>query len=237
MLLLVRLMKKKIGILVLGALMIGLGWMVSGSFERAITVSGSNDLAGITIVIDAGHGGVDPGSSRGNVVEDEINLSIAKKLERILKEAGAEVIMIRDEDEDLSQEGASSKKQSDLKARVEIMNQENVTFFISLHGNISLDTTVKGAQVYYQSDHEQSQILAECVQQALKNTTSSKFIIKKGDYYILNNTKNFGILVEYGFLSNAEEREKLKDQKYQDTIAYNIYEGIIEYLKKIKINL
>ena len=219
------------------AAVLSIGWMISKSFERAITVFSSNDLAGITVVIDAGHGGVDPGSSRGNVIEDEINLSIAKLLERILKEAGAEVIMIRDEDEDLSQEGASSKKQSDLKARVEIMNQKNVTFFISLHGNISLDSSVKGAQVYYQNENQQSELLAECIQQALKKTTASKFIIKKGDYYILNNTVNPGILVEYGFLSNANERERLKDPKYQENIAYNIYEGILDYLKKIKINL
>ncbi len=233
----VRKMKKKVMISAVIAVMLGLGFVAASSFEKAITVFSNHDLVGITVVIDAGHGGVDPGSSRGNVIEDEINLSIAKLLEKILKESGAEVIMIRDEDEDLSEQGASSKKQSDLKARVEIMNQENVTFFISLHGNISLDTKVKGAQVYYQSGNEPSRILAECVQQALKSTTSSKFIIKKGDYYILNNTSNPGILVEYGFLSNAAEREKLKDAKYQEAIAYNIYEGILEYLKKIKINL
>lgn len=228
-------MKKKIVLLAIAGIFI-LCYSIKDSFEKAITVFNNNDLVGITVVIDAGHGGVDPGSSRANVIEDEINLSIAKKLERILKEAGAEVIMIRDEDEDLAEEGASSKKQSDLQARVEIMNQEKVTFFISLHGNISLDNRVHGAQVYYQSDNEQSMIIAECVQQALKQTTSSKFIIKKGDYYILNNTVNPGILVEYGFLSNAEEREKLKSEQYQEKIAYNIYEGIEAYLKKIKIN-
>lgn len=228
-------MKKKIVVLLVFFALALISVVAAKPFEKAVSVFKDTPLAGMTIVIDAGHGGVDPGSSRGNAIEEEINLSIAKKLQKILGDAGAQVIMVRDEDEDLSEEGADSKKQSDLKARVEIMNQENVTFFISLHGNINLDSSVKGAQVYYQTDNEHSKIIAECVQQELKTVTSSKFIIKKGDYYILNNTVNPGILVEYGFLSNAEERERLQDEKYQEKIAAAIFTGIEEYLKKIKI--
>lgn len=99
--------------------------------------------------------------------EDEINLKTAKKLQRLLEGAGAEVIMIREEDVDLAPADAKNVKREDLKRRVEIMNQPQVTLFVSIHCNISLDSRVHGAEVYYQQGNENSHQLAAAVLERL----------------------------------------------------------------------
>lgn len=199
--------------------------------NRAIALMGAQRLKGTVIVIDPGHGGKDPGARAGSVDEDILNLQISLKLKEILKAAGAEVIMTRDDDYDLAPEGADNIKRADMKERAAVLDQENVTLFISVHGNISLDTSVSGAEVYYRAEDDNSQYLAECILNRLKEVTGSRFQVKKGDFYLLNNTSTLGVLVEVGFLSNAADLKKLQDDKYQEELAYGIFEGINDFLK------
>lgn len=223
-------MKKK---LVLMGIVLGLVCtvLVGKAIAKAVHVMSSPNLNGMRIVIDAGHGGKDPGARVKAIDEDEINLKTAKKLKALLEAAGAEVIMIREDDVDLASENAKSVKREDLKRRVEIMNQPGNTLFISIHGNISLDSRVKGAEVYYQNDKESSHQLAATILSRLKVVTHSKFLPKRGDIYILNNTDTIGVLVEIGFLSNPEDLAKMQKDEYLNEVAYGIYQGIDDFVK------
>lgn len=192
---------------------------------------GNASLNGMKIVLDAGHGGKDPGARAAGIDEDEINLKAALKLKTLLESAGAEVIMIRETDVDLASEGAASVKREDLKKRVEIMNQPGVTMFISIHCNISLDRRVHGSEVYYQSQNEASHQLAAAVQGRLKTVTHSKLLPKTGDIYILKQTSTLGILAEIGFLSNSDDLAHLQKDEYLDEIVYAIYQGVDDFVK------
>ena len=190
-------------------------------------------LNSVTIIIDAGHGGYDPGATVDQLNEADINLSIAKKLEAILIASGANVIMTRDSDIDLAENRDGSIKRADMKKRTSILSDERASFFISLHGNMSADSSCHGSQVYFQKSNLNSKDLANSIQDSLKDTTKSKYIPVSGDFYVLNESDNIGVLIEYGFLSNSEERSKLQDETYQESLAYSIYLGINNFLKKL----
>lgn len=188
---------------------------------------------GLVIVIDPGHGGNDPGARTKEIDEDILNLQISLKLKEKLQEMGASVILTRDDDYDLAQADASNIKRSDMQERAKILNQDNVTLFLSIHGNISLDKKCSGAVVYYRIDDENSKQLAQCIMDELKETTSSRYQIKKGDFYLLNNTNTLGVLIETGFLSNSQDLKKLQQPDYQEKLAKSILNGIFQFLKPI----
>lgn len=233
MLIVVRIMKKKLIVLVICFVYFFLS-LLTPAFSKALTVMSKQDLLGMVIAIDAGHGGHDPGAKGGNIFESELNLKVAKKLKHVLENAGAKIIMIRNEDIDLSKEGVRNIKRSDLSQRVEILDSPNITFFISLHGNISLDHRVKGSEAYYQEHNPASHELANNIQGFLRVVTSSKLQPKEGNYYILNQTKNLGVIIEYGFLSNDEDQKKLKQDKYLEDIVYAIYQGIALFTQNLQ---
>ena len=181
------------------------------------------------IALEDGHGGIDAGAKSGKYKEDEINLSIAKKTKVLLENAGAKVIMTRDGDYDLASKDAKVRKKEDMKKRMEIVNQEDVDLFISIHLNAYPNPNVKGAQAFYQKDNEVARTFAQIMQKHLKILTGTKMTCKQGDYYILNNAKKIGVLVECGFLSNAQDRALLIQEDYQKKLAKTLYEGISEY--------
>ena len=185
------------------------------------------------IVIDAGHGGNDPGARISGQDEDEINLDLVLKLADYLERAGAEVRLTRAEDVDLSDEGVSNIKRSDLQHRAEILNQDDVTLFISIHCNTSGDQRCQGSQVYYRINDAVSKKLADDIQMNLKQITGSKYIPASGDFYLLNETFNLGVLVEVGFLTNAQDFEQLKKDNYREDLAFGIYKGISQFLEKL----
>ena len=177
------------------------------------------------VVIDPGHGGMDQGASRDGVYEEDINFQVALYLKQLLEANDITVVMTRTTDVDLANDTSDNRKREDLKQRVSIMDTANV--FVSIHMNISDDIRVVGSQVFYGS--EQSLVLADMIQDELKKLNQSKFHSKKGDYYILNQTKAIGVIVECGFLSNVNERKRLQDTKYQEQLAYAICKGILAY--------
>lgn len=200
-------------------------------------------LGGITVVIDAGHGGEDGGASFEDVVESELNLSIAKRVERILKRMGAEVIMTRSTNGDALSEHAPKeqfsslreRKREDLFLREEIVNESDASIFISIHANAIPNAKWRGAQVFYHKNgHEQSKYLAEAVQLALReglqNTDREALAIEK--VYLLKKLELPSILVETGFISNPEERSLLMNVKYQEQLAGAIVRGIEVYFNQ-----
>jgi len=179
------------------------------------------------IVLDAGHGGWDPGMVSGKVEEKHINLSILKKLQTFLEQAGATVIVTRLEDK-----GLSSSKSGDMNARRVIANSSHADIFISIHQNSFASGNVKGAQVFFFNESDNSEKLAVAVQAKIKEfaDANNKFKAKPNkNYYVLKQTAMPAILVECGFLTNYSERQKLTSDEYQEKIAWAIYLGVVEY--------
>lgn len=188
-----------------------------------------------TIVIDAGHGGMDGGATSGDTLEKNINLSIAKYLESYLKQSGANVVMTRESDMELGEnkEGVKNKKREDLKERKSIVNKTAPDVFVSIHQNFFGESKYKGAQVFYETNNINSIKLAQIVQNSMISNldkSNTRQVAKIPDNKILfQDLKVPAILVECGFLSNKEEAELLKTKEYQQKVAYSIYVGISQY--------
>lgn len=190
---------------------------------------------GKIVVIDPGHGGADPGKIGINdSLEKDINLQISKKLGAYLRGNGYTVIFTRTTDCMLGDAGASNKKTADLNARIDIMEQQQVDFVISIHQNSYPDQQVHGAQCFYYHQSAEGKALAEYLQKALVKISDpeNKRLAKANDnYYILKNSSCPVVIVECGFLSNPEEAELLTTDSYQNKIALSIATGIDSYLR------
>lgn len=186
----------------------------------------------VVVVIDAGHGGNDPGKvGVSNVLEKDVNLSIALILKDKLEEKGFQVILTRENDESLATSGATNKKSSDMNNRIEIINGVKADCLISIHQNSYSSSSVKGAQVFYHGTSAESRELAEAIQKSLiENVDSNNHRKAKegSDYFILRKSVCPGVIVECGFLSCPEETAKLVDEGYQNKLADAIVEGICE---------
>lgn len=187
----------------------------------------------ICIVIDAGHGGADPGKVGVNdQLEKDINLKIAQKLKQFLQSEGIKVVMTREGEEGLYDEGASNKKVQDMKRRLEVIESADPVLVVSIHQNSYHEEYVKGAQVFYYTTSEKSRLLAETLQEQLRLFDPENKREAKGNdsYFLLKKTAKPIVIVECGFLSNREEAENLTSSAYQEKMAWNIYMGIMKYL-------
>lgn len=184
----------------------------------------------LIVVIDAGHGGDDPGKvSRDGIKEKDVNLEIAYCLKAQLQARGATVIMTREGDDCLATSGATNKKNSDMHNRVSLINASEADYLISIHQNSYTDASVSGPQVFYHGDSEASKELAKQVQDNLIEALSpSKIRESKAEnsYYILKNSTCPGVIVECGFLSCPEECAKLQEADYQQAIARAIARAV-----------
>lgn len=194
----------------------------------------SAEKTGFCVVIDAGHGGKDPGKIGINgVLEKEINLLIAEKLKKYLEANDVTVVMTRESDEGLYDAEASNKKVQDMKRRIAIIDETAPQITVSIHQNSYPEEYVHGAQVFFYTGSKEGQELAESVQRQLveKADPENKRQVKANDsYYLLKKTGVPIIIVECGFLSNAAEAEKLCEDEYQEELAWAIHMGILQYL-------
>jgi len=186
----------------------------------------------ITIVIDAGHGGIDPGKvGVNNALEKDINLAIALKLERNLKEHGVNVIMTRTDDNGLYKESDSNKKVCDMKKRLSIIEDAKPDLAVSIHQNSYPDQSVSGVQVFYYRDSVKSKSAAEILQtQLIKSLKPEKERTAKDNnsYYLLKKTSVPIVIVECAFMSNPTEADLLIREDYQEKVAWAIYMGIMQ---------
>lgn len=191
----------------------------------------------ITIVIDPGHGGRDPGKiGINNALEKDINLSIALKLRDLLEENGIQVIMTREDDAGLYDENAGNKKRADLQKRVDIINNSGALFAISIHQNSFPQESIKGAQVFYHSESKEGKKLAEIIQAQLKETIADgnhRQAKANNTYYMLSKTTCPLVIVECGFLSNRREAELLLNEEYQDKMAWGIHLAVMKYINNL----
>ena len=192
-------------------------------------VSASNltfPLLGKTIYLDAGHGGVDNGATVNNVKEKDLNLQIVYKLKETLTSAGATVLLTR-KDNDISNPNALYRKKSDFDNRIKLINNSNADLYISIHQNIYQNKKYSGPQVFYVKDNQK---LAEIIQNTLNKYLNTKRKVKTiNNTYMYKLLKKKGILIECGFISNDNERYKLKTEEYQLKLSKIITEGIITY--------
>ncbi len=196
-------------------------------------------LAGKTVLIDAGHGGIDAGAV-GWVLgtrEDELNLAIAQKLQKLLEEAGVTVQMTRENDGGLYDEDTASgeQKRQDMQRRAQMIRESNADYVISIHMNCFTSSDAFGAQVLYQTGSEDGQILAEIIQQEFLTglDDGNRRVAASGDYMVLRNANVPAVLIECGFLSNEREEALLCDETYQQRIAWHIYCGLMRYAASV----
>ena len=166
----------------------------------------------ICIVVDAGHGGSDPGKVGINgALEKDINLSIALKLKDLLEQREISVVLTRDSDAGLSPADATNKKAADMQKRCQIIADANPAFTVSIHQNSYTTEDIKGAQVFYYGQSENGKCLADVLQEHLisevdpQNTRVAK---ANESYYLLKKTPTPTVIVECGFLSNQPERSR-----------------------------
>lgn len=190
------------------------------------------------IIIDAGHGGMDGGAiGVDGQIEKDINLSIALKLDTILRSYGFDTVLTRDSDISIHNDDAKTVKQqktSDLKNRLKLLEDTANGILISIHQNKYTQGSAKGTQVFYGRNCPESEELAEMLQKTItgylqpENTRA----IKQGtkDIYILYKASKPAVMVECGFLSNAQEASRLTDEDYQKQLAFSIAIALVNCL-------
>ncbi len=182
------------------------------------------------IILDAGHGGWDPGMvGEKTILEKDLNLKIAEKLQHYLELGGAIVINTRTIDEALG-----DRKRSDMLARKEIANSLGADLLISIHQNSYTDEDIRGAQVFYFNKSESGKLLAQSIQNEIKEFIQPNNKRKpKADasYYMLTRSEVPSVIIECGFLSNPDERKNLADDEYQEKMAWSIYKGMISFFE------
>lgn len=197
----------------------------------AISVPATNR----TIIIDAGHGGEDPGAiGSSGVYEKDINLNIALKLQQFIEQNGGIVLMSRVDDADMQ-----GSKSNDMRLRKKLREENESDVFISIHLNSYPSESCKGAQTFYAND-ENSKLLAEKIQKNMVNMldeNNARVAKKLTNVYLLKNVNIPSVIVECGFLSNSREEKLLQDEKYQSKIAMAIFMGINEYFGYNNSNL
>ena len=206
--------------------------------QKSILTASTNLEFSKTVILDAGHGGFDGGAvASDGTVEKDINLNITLMIAKFLKQNGFTVIMTRENDvstDDVETDKIATRKKSDLKNRLDLMDDYKDAIFVSVHLNKFTTSAANGSQVFY-SKSEKSKLLGECIQKSIvshiqpENTRVNKQATSST--YLLYNATIPTVLVECGFLSNKAELEKLKTEDYQKQMAFCIYCGILEYFK------
>lgn len=190
------------------------------------------DTKQLTVVIDAGHGGIDGGvvGKTTGVKESTLNLSIAKKLAEEFALRNFIVVMTRTTDEGLYGTTAKGHKVRDMEARKKIIVGAKPDIVISIHQNSFPSSSVKGPHVFYDFGNEKGQQLAAYVQETLNAFTSNSHVCKTGDYFMLKCSDSPSIIVECGFLSNREEEARLCDFSNHQAYAKAVFDGVMLYL-------
>ena len=186
-----------------------------------------------TVVIDAGHGGMDRGVIGKNGTEEaEKNLEIAEKLREVLSDAGFFVVMTRTTDGGADE--TANFKQEDFRKRKATIEKANPDMVLSIHCNKFPSSDRRGAQVFYNGVSKEGKVLADVMQHSLNGLNAEQlgktFSALKGEYYMLNCSDAPSIIVECGFLSNPEDEALLSDKVYLEKLVFSLYGGIVAYL-------
>lgn len=208
--------------------------LIDSRLQTVLSSSTTSSDGKYTVVIDAGHGGFDSGKvGIDGTLEKDVNLQIAKKLEKLFLSADVEVIMTRTDDHGLYTENSSNKKRQDMENRAALMNGARADCVISIHQNSYPEESIDGAQVFYYSGSEQGKTLASLIQKELVTDVdpdNHRIEKENSSYYLLKNADPPMVIVECGFLSNWKECKKLVDDSYQQKLVWAIHMGVLQYL-------
>lgn len=220
--------------ILLALMLVSVYFIIRGGARLTASRKIETEPARPCVVIDAGHGGADPGKvSVDGSLEKDINLEIAKKLQQFLIMEDVDVVLTRESDDGLYDENTSNKKVQDMKNRVQIIEEKKPALTVSIHQNSYHEEYVHGAQVFYYANSEKSKELAERIQQVMtlhldkQNTRQAK---ANDSYYLLKKTSSPIVIVECGFLSNYEEAQKLSSDLYQEKVAWAVHLAVLQYL-------
>lgn len=196
------------------------------------SVQSTNLLAGLTIVVDPGHGGPDTGAIAASGTREKTNnLAIGLDLAALLRSAGANVVLTRSTD--VTPASGTYSERSDLQARTNIANNAEADLFISLHNDAFSNSAAVGTTTYYSSDSpvcDQSRVLATSIQSELvKAVDLPTRGVKAANFYVIKYTTMPSVLVEVGFISNPAEAKLLESPEFQQKAAMGVYNGILKY--------
>lgn len=202
--------------------------------REVVQVVSRNQRAAKTIVVDAGHGGSDPGMVTEELKEKDLNLTIAKMLRTYLEKEGFYVEMTRTEDKGLYQEGSRNKKAQDMQNRVAFIAEKTPLLTVSIHQNSYPDPSVKGPQVFYYADSVEGEKLAGCIQSRMNDkleTEPPREAKGNTSYYLLKKSSGVLNIIECGFMTNPQEAGNLQEKGYQQKVVEAIGSGITDYLQ------
>ncbi len=194
----------------------------------------SSPVSKPVVVIDPGHGGIDNGViGKSGYKESEFNLQMSKELAAFLENAGFKVVLTRTDENGLYGEDDDNKKRADMAARKAIIEKNDPDFVISIHANKFPGDGRRGAQVFFDDMSKEGKLLADNIQNGLNLLNSANvgrtFNALAGDYYMLKCTVKPSVIVECGFMSNAEDEKLLSDAEYRKKLAFAVYSGIVGY--------
>ena len=191
----------------------------------------SKSLIDFTIVIDAGHGGIDGGVvSSSGVKESTLNLAYSKTLGEVFENAGFNVVYTRTTEDGLYGLPTNGFKRRDMQARKAIVDKTKPNMLISVHMNKFSASYRTGPQVFYQQGKTDGQSLAQSLQQVFNDSTGNNHSSIAGDYYICREINCPAVIVECGFLSNDAEAELLQTEAHRQMICDLIFKGVMLYL-------
>lgn len=215
------------------------------ALSEKVIKTNSTPITNKVIVLDAGHGLPDEGAvGFTGTTEQAINLEIVLKLQKLIEQSGAKVILTRSDENGIYSADSTSirnKKISDIKNREFIVDNSNADVFVSIHLNKYEDSKYSGWQTFYQSKIDNSKILAANIQTELNNNineNNDRVPMAIKGVYLMEQINIPGVVVECGFISNPEEEQLLKEETHQAKLAWGIYAGLQQYFKQIdEINL
>ncbi len=198
----------------------------------------NNEPNKITVVLDAGHGGFDPGKIGINkALEKDINLSFVYKLKKLLEQNDINVILTRKDKNGLYKDSDKDKKRVDMKKRISIINSSDAFITVSIHQNSFQQESSWGAQVFYYTKSIDGKMLAETLQETIKNSMSDgnhRLAKANSSYFLFLKSNCPTVIVECGFLTNRREADLLCTDSYQDKMAWAIHLGIMKYINKYR---
>jgi N-acetylmuramoyl-L-alanine amidase len=173
------------------------------------------------VVVDAGHGGKDPGATSClGYHEKSVNLQVAHKVASLLKRRGVEVVMTRTNDTFI-----------ELEERAAVANRRNADLFVSIHADSTANKSVRGFTIYVaRSASWSSQKAASAISRSMSEVAANGRGIQRADYRVLVNTRGPAVLVELGYLSNGQEASLLRNSTHQNRLASAIAAGIMSFL-------
>ena len=226
--------ERRMGLLMAGLVLVAAVVCGRNGGVREAASKQANHTDSRLVIIDAGHGGDDPGKiGVDGVQEKDLNLKMALALRDLLEQQDVEVLMTREDAGGLYDERTSNKKVQDMRRRCELINREKPACVVSIHQNSYHEENIHGAQVFYYKTSKESGELAKILQKELARVvepTNHRQAKANDTYYLLKKTEAPTVIVECGFLSNWDECAKLQNEEYQAKLVWAIQMGVLKYL-------